>query len=277
MNLSCPHRRLLRRAAVLTATAAVVLAGCGSVDGLDPGEPAPSVSVQPRPEPLWPAWTSTSPEAPGADTATHQPPPEALKGLPELGDDGLRTEDFRTILRADPRMKPLADRGEINHPGQAGIRPPLLMDLTGDGHPELLVAADTESGRSVLAVYKERDGHVYPVLFTAGKRVSIETLGQDLLVRSWCADGGQQAVRYHWDGVRMSTVSDNKSYKKTPDSDGSRPTAPTPPTTPTPPTMPTPTPTPELPGRIKRSGTAPHAGAASRPDPAPEAGTGGRR
>ncbi|MFD4479643.1 hypothetical protein ACFWPU_26515 [Streptomyces sp. NPDC058471] len=238
MNLSCPRRRALRRAALFTATAAVVLAGCGSVDGLGPGEPAPSVSVQPRPEPLWPAWSGTSSEAPGADTATHQPPPEALEGLPKLGKDGLRTEDFRKVLRADPRMKPLAERGEIDRPGEAGIRPPLLTDLTGDGRPELLVAADTESGRSVLAVYKERDGRVYPILFTAGKRVSIETLGQDVLVRSSCADGGQQAVRYHWDGVRMSTVSDNKSYKKTSDSDGSQPTKPAP----------------DLPGRIKPSG-----------------------
>ncbi|MEV0525089.1 hypothetical protein AB0I66_16840 [Streptomyces sp. NPDC050439] len=222
MNLSRPHRRrLLRRAAVLTATAAVVLAGCGSVDGLDAGEPAPSVSVQPRPQPLWPAWSSTSPEAPGADTATHQPPPQALEELPKLGKAGFRKEDFRAVLRADPRMKPLADRDEIDHPGQAGLRPPLLTDLTGDGRPELLVAADTESGRSVLSVYEERDGRVYPVLFTSGKRVSIETLGKDLLVRSSCADGGQQAVRFHWDGVRMSTVSDTKNYKKDAGSDGS--------------------------------------------------------
>ncbi|GAA3137667.1 hypothetical protein ACFQ0X_29745 [Streptomyces rectiviolaceus] len=221
MNHTCPHRRLLRRAAVLTATAAVVLAGCGSVDGLDAGEPAPSVSVQPRPKPLWPAWSGTSSEAPGADAATHQPPPQALEGLPKLGNGGLGTEDFREILRADPRMKPLADRGEIDRPGQAGLRPPQLTDLTGDKKPELLVAADTESGRSVLAVYTEHDGRVYPILFTAGKRLGIETLGPDLLVRSPCADGGEQAVRFHWDGVRMSTVSDIKNYKKTPGADGS--------------------------------------------------------
>ncbi|MFG2646841.1 hypothetical protein [Streptomyces sp. NPDC048436] len=222
MNLSCLHPRPLRRAALLAAVAAVVLAGCGSVDGLGAGEPAPSVSVQPRPEPLWPAWSSTSSKAPGAETATHQPPPEALEGLPKLGEDGLRAVDFRKVLRADPRMKPLADHGGIDRPGHPGLRPPLLVDLTGDGQPELLVAADTESGRSVLSVYKERDGHVYPILFTAGKRVSIETLGPDLLVRSSCADGGQQAVRFHWDGVRMSTVSDTKNYKnhkKTPDED----------------------------------------------------------
>ncbi|MEU5958471.1 hypothetical protein [Streptomyces sp. NPDC047525] len=221
MNLTCPHRRLLRRAAVLTATAAVVLAGCGSVDGLGAGEPAPSVSVQPRPEPLWPAWSSTSSKAPGADAATRQPPPEPLEGLPKLGKGGLGKEDFRDVLRADPRMKPLADRGEIDRPGRAGLRPPLLADLTGDGRPELLVAADTESGRSVLTVYRERDGRVFPVLFTSGKRMSIERLGPDLLVRSPCADGGDQAVRFHWDGVRMSTVSDIKNYKKTPDTGGS--------------------------------------------------------
>ncbi|MGW7275002.1 hypothetical protein ACWGH5_31325 [Streptomyces sp. NPDC054864] len=241
MNLPCPHRRLLRRAALFAGTAAVALAGCGSVDGLGAGEPAPSVSVQPRPEPLWPAWTSTSSEAPGADAATHQPPPEPLAGLPKLGRGGLGAEDFRKVLRADPRMKPLADRGEIDRPGQAGLRPPLLTDLTGDGRPELLVAADTESGRSLLVAYKESEGRVYPILLTSGKRVSVETLGPDLLVRSPCADGGEQAVRFHWDGVRMSTVSDTKNYNKAPDgADGSSPSP-----QPTPKPKPTRKPTPE--------------------------------
>ncbi|MEU6764719.1 hypothetical protein ABZ916_19565 [Streptomyces sp. NPDC046853] len=228
MNLTCPHRRLLRRAALLTVTAAVVLAGCGSLDGLGAGEPAPSVSVQPHPDALWPAWSGTSSDTPGADTATHQPPPEPLEGLPKLGKGGLGAADFREILRADPRMKPLADRGEIDRPGKAGLRPPLLTDLTGDGRPELLVAADTESGRSVLAVYREHEGRVYPILLTAGKRVSVATIGPDLLVRSPCADGGEQAVRYHWDGVRLSTVSDIKSYKKTPDTVGNPTAEPTP-------------------------------------------------
>lgn len=236
MNLTCPHRRLLRRAALFAVATAVVLAGCGSVDGLAAGEPAPSVSVQPRPEPLWPAWSGTSSKAPGADAATHEPPPEPLEGLPKLGEDGLGAEDFRKVLRADPRMKPLADRGEIDRPGRVGLRPPLLTDLTGDGRPELLVAADTESGRSVLVVYREHEGRVYPILLTAGKRVGVETLGRDLLVRSPCSDGGEQAVRFHWDGVRMSTVSDNKSYKsykKQQGSDGS-PSSPSPKPTPEP-------------------------------------------
>ncbi|MFG2497133.1 hypothetical protein ACGFSB_02785 [Streptomyces sp. NPDC048441] len=219
MNLPRSRRHLLLyRAAPLAVAAVVVLAGCGSEDGLDAGEPAPPVSVQPHPDPLWPAWSSTSSEAPGADTATRQPPPQALTGLPKLGDGGLGTEDFREVLRADPRMRPLAGHGEIHRPGKAGLRPPMRTDLTGDGQPELLVAADTESGRSVLVVYREHDGRVYPILLTSGKRVSVETLGQDLLVRSPSADGGEHAVRFHWDGVRMSTVSDIKRYEKTPKS-----------------------------------------------------------
>ncbi|MEV0317685.1 hypothetical protein ACIBKX_04050 [Streptomyces sp. NPDC050658] len=211
MKLSRPRSRLLR-CAPLAVTAVVVLAGCGGVDGLDAGEPAPSVSVQPRPEPLWPAWSGTSPKAPGADTATHQPPPEPLPDLPPLGRDGLGGLDVRQLLRADQRMRPLADRPTIKRPGGAGLRPPVLADLTGDGHKELLVAADLESRRSVLAVYRQRGKRVYPILFTSGKRIGIDTLGPDLLVRSSCADGGEQAVRFHWDGVRMSTVSDVKNY-----------------------------------------------------------------
>ncbi|MEI5100476.1 hypothetical protein RB200_20520 [Streptomyces sp. PmtG] len=198
----------------LAALAVVVLSACGGGGGLDAGEPAPPVSAQPSPKALWPAWSGSSPSAPGADTSERQPPPEPLGGLGPLGPGGLAKVDVRDLLRADPRLRTLADRPTIKEPGRSGIRPPTLTDLTGDGRPELLVAIDLESGRSALVVYREHGGKVYPVLFTAGRRLSIELLGADLLVRSPCADGGEQAVRYHWDGTRMSTVTDTKNYKK---------------------------------------------------------------
>ncbi|MFE0175463.1 hypothetical protein ACFWZ2_24385 [Streptomyces sp. NPDC059002] len=211
------RRLLLLGAAPFAALATFALSGCGSPNGLGSGDAAPSVSVQPRPESVWPAWASTSSRAPGADAATRQPPPRALRGLPKVGSGGLASMDVREILRADPRMRPVADRGTIDRPGQAGLRPPMFTDLTGDKKPELLVAADTESGRNVLAVYTEHRGKVYPILFTSGRSMSIETIGPDLLVRTPCADGGEQAVRFHWDGMRMSTISDVKNYKKSAD------------------------------------------------------------
>lgn len=198
----------------LAALAAAVLCACGAADGLSTGEAAPPVSVQPRPEPLWSAWSGASPSAPGADPTSRQPPPEPLEGLGDLGPGGLARVDVRDLLRADTRLRTLADRPMIKKPGRPGIRPPVHTDLTGDGRPEALVAIDVESGRSVLAVYHEKDGKVLPILFTAGRRLVVETLGTDLLVRSPCADGGEQAVRFHWDGTRMSTVSDVKSYQK---------------------------------------------------------------
>ncbi|MFD9908589.1 hypothetical protein [Streptomyces sp. NPDC059063] len=194
--------------------AVVVLCACGaSTDGLGPGEPAPPVSVQPSPEPLWRAWSGASPSDPGAETATRQPPPEPLKGI-ELGTGGLAKADVRELLRADPRLRSFADRPMIERPGRPGIRPPMLTDLSGDGKPELVVGIDLESGRSALVVYVARHDKVYPVLVTAGRRISVDVIGTDLLVRSPCPDGGEQAVRYHWDGTRMSTVSDNKTYPK---------------------------------------------------------------
>ncbi|MGH4028106.1 hypothetical protein ACQB60_04120 [Actinomycetota bacterium Odt1-20B] len=223
MNQRSPRRRLLL-AAPLAALAAAALAGCGGANGLADGDIAPSMSVQPHPEPFWPAWSSPSSDAPAADTATRQPPPKALKGLPKVDDDQIADLDVATILRADPRMRPLSDRATISGPGRAGLRPPVYADLTGDGRRDLLVAADLESGRSVLAVYTMRDGKVYPILFTSGRRMSIEALGKDILVRSPCADGGEQAVRYHWNGVRMGTFEDNKTYKKSPEN----PSAPAP-------------------------------------------------
>ncbi|GHC41677.1 hypothetical protein [Streptomyces flavofungini] len=194
----------------LAALAVAVLSACGATSGLGATEPAPPVSVQPRPEPLWSAWSGSS--APGADPTSQQPPPEPLAGLGALGPGGLAKADVRELLRADTRLRTLADRPLVKKPGRPGIRPPVLTDLTGDGKPEMLVAVDVESGRSVLVVYLEKRGKVYPVLFTAGRRLSVETVGKDLLVRSPCAEGGEQAVRFHWDGTRMSTVSDVKSY-----------------------------------------------------------------
>ncbi|MGA4848719.1 hypothetical protein ACOBQB_21610 [Streptomyces sp. G5(2025)] len=200
--------------ATLAALVALALTGCADPDGLGPGEAVPPVSAQPRPEAVWPAWSGASPRAPGADAATRQPPPKALKGLPEVGPGGLASLNVHAVLRADPRTKPLAGRDLIDGPGRAGLRRPAFLDLTGDKKPEMLVAADTESGRNVLAVYSARGGKVYPVLLTSGRRMSVETIGPDLLVRTPCAEGGEQAVRFHWDGARMSTVSDFRDYEK---------------------------------------------------------------
>ncbi|MEV5876106.1 hypothetical protein AB0L75_18100 [Streptomyces sp. NPDC052101] len=209
-----PSLRLLLPgcAVLLTAGAA---SGCAATDGLAAGDPAPSVSAQPRPEAVWPAWSGRSASAPGAQAATRQPQPEQLLGLPRIGADGvkdLRDLDVREVLRADPRTRPYADRPVTDRPGPAGLRPARYADLTGDGQPELLVAADTESGRTLLAVFAARAGRVYTALLTGGHQVAVETLGRDLVLRSLCADGAQQAVRYHWDGVRMVTVSDEKKY-----------------------------------------------------------------
>lgn len=223
------RRPLLLSAALFAAPAVLALTGCGSTDGLGHGDAAPSVSVQPHPEAVWPAWAGKSSRAPGAEAATHQPPPRALPGLPKVGSGGLAAMDVHAILRADPRMKPLAGRGTIDRPGRAGLRPPMFLDLTGDKKPEMLVAADTESGRSLLAVYREHDGKVFPVLFTSGRNLSVETIGPDLLVRTPCSEGGEQAVRFHWDGARMSTVSDIKNYQKPPrPTDTNEPTSPAP-------------------------------------------------
>ncbi|ATL27552.1 hypothetical protein [Streptomyces formicae] len=219
MNPFLRHRLALC-AAPFAVLAVLALSGCGRTDGLGAGEAAPSVSVQPRPASVWPAWAGKSSEAPGADAAARQPPPQPLRGLPKVGSGGLASMDVRAILRADPRAKPLADREMIDRPGQAGLRPPVFTDLTGDKKPELLVAADTESGRNVLVVYTEHGGKVYPILFTSGRNLSVETIGPDLLVRTPCADGGEQAVRFHWDGMRMSTLSDVKNYKKPMDPKG---------------------------------------------------------
>ncbi|MFJ7160108.1 FG-GAP repeat protein [Streptomyces sp. NPDC101118] len=208
--------RAIRAAAPALAVSAVLLAlgGCAAPGGLGVGEPAPAVSAQPRPEELWPAWAIGSPEAPGAAAATRQPPPEPLPDGPAVPAGGMAAVDPLEVLRADKRMKPFLARGMISGPGHAGIRPPVLHDLTGDGKPDLVIGADLESGRSAIAVYTARDGRVVPVLYTSGRRMAVEALQHDLLVRTAANDGAEQAVRYRWDGRRLSVVSDEKRYRK---------------------------------------------------------------
>lgn len=140
------------------------------------------------------------------------PLPESLK-VPK---EGLRGMDPMEILKADPRAKGLVRLPAIDRPGQPGIRPPVLHDLTGrDGSPELIIAADVESHRTVVIVYTVRDGRVVPILYTVGSRLAVEAVGTDLVTRGAADDGAEQAVRYRWDGVRLSPVSDIKTYKDT--------------------------------------------------------------
>ncbi|RST03331.1 hypothetical protein EF910_20465 [Streptomyces sp. WAC07149] len=199
-------------AAPLLCAVAFAAAGCAAPGGLAPGESVAPVSPQPQPEPLWPAWTDASPRAAGAATGTRQPPPEPLRDAPEVGPGGLRAVDATAVAKADKRMKLFLGKGVLNAPGGAGLRPAVYADLTGNGQKELVVAADTESGRTALSVYAAEGKRIVPVLFTVGRRMQAESIGQDLLVRTAPDDGSEQVVRYHWDGTRMTVVSDERRY-----------------------------------------------------------------
>lgn len=206
----------LRAAVALAvlAVCAVAVSGCGAPTGLGDGGAAQPVAAQPTPQPLWPSWSEDARRRPGAgEAAGKQPPPAPLAGI-EVPAAGLAAVDPYEVLRADPRTKALGRREPVHRPGQPGIRPPVLRDVTGDGSPELIVSADLESGRTVMAVYTAREGRVVPVLYTSGKRLAVETVGTDLVVRSAADDGADQAVRYRWDGARLASVSDIRTYKR---------------------------------------------------------------
>ncbi|MGW6710576.1 FG-GAP repeat domain-containing protein [Streptomyces sp. NPDC054956] len=204
-----------RRPAAAAALLCAGLAGCAAPGGLDRGEPAPPVSAQPRPKPLWPLWADDSANAGAAAVASRMPPPEPLKDGPAVGPEGIEKVDVTAVLRADKQMRQFARSERIDGPGKAGIRPPRFADLTGDGKPELIVAADTPTRRSMLSVYTVAGGKIVPILFTTGRRMSPEVVGNDLLVRTADEDGSAHAVRYHWDGQRLTVLSDERQFGNT--------------------------------------------------------------
>ncbi|WP_438294006.1 hypothetical protein [Streptomyces sp. HUAS TT7] len=212
--------RILRAAAIAGIAAfgiaAVVLAlsGCGSRSGLVEGGQASAVALQPRPQELWPAWYESETRRDGVMASGRGEPPVPLPASLKVPKEGLRGMDPMAILKADPRAKSLVRLPMIDRPGRPGIRPPVLHDLTGqDGSTELIVAADLETRRTVVIVYTVRDGRVVPVLYTVGTRLAVEAVGTDLVTRGAADDGAEQAVRYRWDGARLSPVSDIKTYK----------------------------------------------------------------
>ncbi|MBC9716131.1 hypothetical protein H9Y04_26695 [Streptomyces sp. TRM66268-LWL] len=213
-------RRTVPTALAAAALAAVLLGGCGNQNGLAEGTRAPDVSEQPHPRAIWPAWSESLPNALGDGVAGQEPPP-ALKRL-TVPKGGFAEVDVRDVLRADPDMRGYARLRDISGPGRSGIRPPRLVDLTGDGHDELVVAVDTSSGRTVVAVYTARDGKAYRILKSGGQRLCVEAVGSDLLLRT-PRNGGENAVRYHWNGVLLAALSDTTTYPRTSGSATQRP------------------------------------------------------
>lgn len=205
---------LRHRAAIWTATVvgAACMLGCGAPGGLGVGEPAPDVSSPPQPKPLWPSWADAHRQGEAvADNASKAP--AVLAGAPEIPREGsLREVDPLDIVCADPTVKHLAKLGWIEKPGKSGLRPPVFMDVTGNGMPELIVAADLPTGRSAVAVYAARDGKVVPILYGSGRRLSVEAAGADLILKGAASDGAEQTIRYRWDGRLMAAVSDVKAY-----------------------------------------------------------------
>lgn len=204
-SMTRPTRRSLAAALLC-----IGLGGCAAPGGLGHGETAPPVSSQSRPEPLWPLWTDT-PNSSGTAVAGRVPPPQPLDGAPAVGPEGIEKVDVRDILRADKAMKQYGNAREIVGPGKAGVRPPRYADLTGDGNHELIVAGDSATGHSVLSVYTAIGGKIVPILLTGGRRMSAEIIDRDLLIRT-ADDGSTHMIRYHWDGRRMSVLSDEHQF-----------------------------------------------------------------
>ncbi|MFE9117841.1 hypothetical protein [Streptomyces sp. NPDC007172] len=201
-------------AALGVAAVVFALSGCGERSGLVEGDRASPVALQPGPQKLWPAWYESESRREGVRASGRGEPPVPLADAPKVPADGLRGLDPAAVLKADPRARSLIRLPLIHSPGRPGIRPPVFHDLTGDGGPpEMIVAADLESRRTAVIVYSVRDGRIVPILYTVGSRLAVEAVGTDLVTRGAADDGAEQVVRYRWDGVRLTPIRDEKTYK----------------------------------------------------------------
>ncbi len=194
---------------LLAALAVLATAGCTSDGRLHDAGRTRAVTSWPTPRLLWPA-ADTAP--PSTATATGQPPPAPVPGVPVEGDD-IRAVEVGTLLAHDPAVLG-PERSALAGCAGCAVRPAQYRDLTGDGRDELLTAVITGDRRAVLHVYTLRERQILPVLaLQALPGFSADTVGTDLLVHEPTSEVTETTSTYHWDSVRLAF--DNRQIRAT--------------------------------------------------------------
>ncbi|MER5952344.1 hypothetical protein ACWCOW_04880 [Streptomyces sp. NPDC001939] len=262
-------RRTCTAAAAVTASSALLLAGCGDSGELRSAGPT---STAVGPARLWP----TLPPASAAADDYGSGHTEVVKGITAKGDDIHRVNPVDVVraqaaaVAASPSPSPSPDNVVgLNDCGtDAGTKCPVLKayyrDLTGDGKDELIVGIRLPKGQLAVRCYMFEDHKLTQIMGTSDAVVSVEIAGRDVILRA-VADlpGYEYRTAWSWDAHQRAMLPTRDEILRTgPPASPTEPprpspTSPTTSPTPTPPKSPTTSPTPTPPKSPTTTPSAP--------------------
>ncbi|WP_442812508.1 hypothetical protein [Streptomyces sp. NBC_01210] len=210
MSPSSHRLRYATYAALLTATAAAVLSGCGDEGGIKSAGATPTAIGPVR---LWPDLPPvTAPPNDFGETDT-----ERVPGIKVPGDgDGVRALDPVAVAQAEADAYPDEYAGMDGRyqetvaklhtckdkPRSCPVVKPYYRDLTGDGREELIIGIRMPEQQTSVRCYMPAKGGLTRIMSTSDQLVSVNLAGRDVILRSVSAGipGYEYRTAWSWDG-----------------------------------------------------------------------------
>ncbi|MFJ4806714.1 hypothetical protein [Streptomyces murinus] len=196
---------------LLIASGLCSISGCADLEGAESAGPAPQLTSPVR---LWPEIHPLG----GAVPATCAPDVTVAEvPLPDVQrPSDIRSVDATTVLKADViaqhehnasferKVDPRTVQKLATCHQACPVRTSQYYDLTRDGAPELIVAADIDGRLTELRVYTYKDGGLYRLLSQLTIVSSTVVTGDmNLLVKKPPQAGYTETIIFIWDGQKM--------------------------------------------------------------------------